>query len=112
MLPKAQRVRRTTEFDGIFQNGRAVHGRLVTIRYAQSAGGPKVGFIVSSKTAGNAVSRNRLKRRLREAVRPHLSNLPDSVAIAVIAKPAAVSADSAGLAAEVSGLLKEATLVR
>jgi ribonuclease P protein component len=37
--------------------------------------GPKVGFTVT-KALGNAVVRNRMKRRLREAVRLQLHALP------------------------------------
>lgn len=40
-------------------------------------GGPHVGFTVP-KALGKAVVRNRLRRRVREAVRLHLSELPVS----------------------------------
>jgi ribonuclease P protein component len=43
----------------------------------EAAGGPHVGFTVP-KALGKAVVRNRLRRRVREAVRLHLPELPAS----------------------------------
>jgi ribonuclease P protein component len=40
----------------------------VTVTYSGVPGSPRVGLIVS-KGAGNAVTRNRIKRRLRHALR-------------------------------------------
>jgi len=48
----------------------------------------RVGITVSSKV-GDAVVRNRVKRRLREAIRHELAALP-SVDLVLIARPAAV----------------------
>lgn len=38
-------------------------------------GGPRIGFAVP-RSLGGAVGRNRMKRRLREAIRPRLARLP------------------------------------
>jgi ribonuclease P protein component len=50
----------------------------------------RVGVVVSSKVRG-AVQRNRVKRRLREAVRHELHRLP-SVDMVLVARPSAVAA--------------------
>jgi len=36
---------------------------------------PRIGLIISIKIAKRAVDRNRIKRLLREAIKPHLKNL-------------------------------------
>lgn len=51
----------------------------------------QVGFVVS-KAVGNAVTRNRVKRRLRHAVRSRLDVLPAASLLVVLAKPAAAAA--------------------
>ncbi len=51
----------------------------------------RVGFVVS-KAVGDAVTRNRVKRRLRHLAREHVSSLPGSAVLVVRALPAAASA--------------------
>ena len=50
-----------------------------------------VGFVVS-KGVGNAVVRNRVKRRLRHACAPSVATLPPGTTLVVRALPAAASA--------------------
>ncbi|MDU7025398.1 MAG: ribonuclease P protein component, partial [Cutibacterium acnes] len=51
---------------------------------------PRVGFVVS-KTVGNAVTRNRVKRRLRHLCRPLVDELEDGTVVVVRALPAAAT---------------------
>ena len=88
MLPAEQRLRENRDFRIVYARGRShVHGLAViyTLRRtganAQAAPGRRIGFVVSKKQ-GDAVVRNRIKRRLREAVRIRLSELregPDDI---------------------------------
>jgi ribonuclease P protein component len=55
-----------------------------------------VGFVVS-RAIGNAVTRNRVKRRLRHLVRDRLAWLPSEGALVVRALPATAGASYAGL---------------
>ena len=49
---------------------------------------PRVGFVVS-KAVGNAVLRNRTKRRLRASVATRLNGIPAGLDVVVRANPAA-----------------------
>lgn len=72
-------------------------------------GAPRFGFTVTRKTAGRAVDRNRIKRRLREAVRHHA--LPEARAgtdYVLVARRAALDAPFADLCDAVSDSLREA----
>jgi ribonuclease P protein component len=55
----------------------------------------RAGFVVS-KAVGNAVTRNRVKRRLRHLAAGRLSSVPFPVDVVVRALPASTTADLAG----------------
>ena len=55
-------------------------------------GGTRIVFIVA-KSVGNAVIRNRVKRRLRDIARHHLDRIPTGSLLVVRANPPAAEAD-------------------
>ena len=54
-------------------------------------GRTRVGITVSGRV-GNAVTRNRVRRRLREALRARFDQLPSSADVVVAARPASAQA--------------------
>jgi ribonuclease P protein component len=63
------RLHNRTEFQAVERGGRRVSGRFVTL-VGKPNGGPadRLG-IIASRRVGNAIARNRAKRRLREVFR-------------------------------------------
>ena len=59
----------------------------------------RVGFVVS-RAVGSAVTRNRVKRRLRELMRGYLQSLPGGSLLVVRANAAAAHANQSDLAAD------------
>ena len=70
---------------------------------------PRVGFVVS-RAVGNAVVRNRTKRRLRHLVSARLGERPDGCTLVVRALPAAANADSARLGEDLDRVLRRLTV--
>ncbi len=73
-FPKSKRLLKHADFQRVYQNGRRQFTGNMTVfflRRQHEAGppsSPRVGFTVG-KVLGGAVDRNRIKRRMREAVR-------------------------------------------
>src|SRR3972149_7470833 len=63
------RLRRRTDFDAVFQRGKLLSNRMLVLRsLPNQLPHNRYGFI-TSKRLGNAVVRNRVRRRLREGIR-------------------------------------------
>lgn len=71
----------------MLRTGRAVSGRGLVLYHAPRTGNDRsrFGFVVSRRIGG-AVVRNRVKRLLREAVRPLLPSLPTPVDAVIVAR--------------------------
>ena len=77
-FPRGVRLLRHVDFERVYKQGRRHFAAHMTVFYVPRGNGegevqaksPRVGFTVS-KALGGAVVRNRMKRRLREAVRLH-----------------------------------------
>jgi ribonuclease P protein component len=69
---KSKRLLKHADFQRVYQNGRRRFTGNMTVfflrRQSELDSGPRVGFTVG-KVLGGAVERNRIKRRMREAVR-------------------------------------------
>lgn len=99
MLPAQHRLKERGELTAAIRGPGArrqgsrllvVHARRTDARQAQP---PRVGVVVS-KAVGNAVVRNRVKRRLRAQVAPLLATVPLGTDIVLRANPAAAGAAS------------------
>lgn len=69
MAPQVPRLKKRSEFQAAARGGRqSKPGFLLQVLDRGDDGGPRFGFTVTRKT-GHSVERNRIRRRLREAVR-------------------------------------------
>jgi len=110
VLSSEHRLTDGASFQQTVRVGRRAGSRTVVVHLAVegdaalAAPGPRVGFVVS-KAVGNAVVRNRVKRRLRHLAREHVSSLPGSAVLVVRALPAAAGASSRELSADLTRCL-------
>ena len=91
-----QRLRRQRDFKHAREQGRRFDCGAFTlwvVRRAAEAGrgdsayaGPRVGVVASRVAVGNAVQRNRAKRRLREVFRQHQALVPAGYDLLIVAR--------------------------
>ena len=85
-MKRCYSLKRNKEFRYAYRAGRSVGTKSMVLIYAKGKQDEiKIGFSVSKKL-GNAVTRNRIKRRLREAVTPLIPDLKRGYKIVIIAK--------------------------
>jgi ribonuclease P protein component len=103
MLPRSLRMRSTKDFQRTTRSGvrvsrptlvvHAVHlddGHLDDGHLNEGDDGTRVGFVVSA-AVGNAVTRNRVKRRLRHLAAAHVGDTPAGIGLVVRALPRAAT---------------------
>jgi ribonuclease P protein component len=75
-FPREARLLKHADFQVVYKQGRKHFSGNMTAFYREnlSITGPRVGFTVG-KVLGGAVDRNRIRRRMRSAVRNHLTEL-------------------------------------
>lgn len=66
-----ERVRRRSEYVGIYDRGRRVSGNLMTVFFLENEGTRARLGIAATRKFGSAVQRNRAKRLVREVFRRH-----------------------------------------
>ncbi|ACZ00499.1 MULTISPECIES: ribonuclease P protein component [Thermomonospora] len=114
MLPSGHRMRRRDEFTLTVRRGRRAGRTHIVVHLLRrddlpeglpaAERAPRAGFVVG-RTVGNAVVRNKVRRRLRHLVAQHLDRLPPGSLLVVRANPAAATAGHKELAADLESAL-------
>ena len=103
-MERSYRLKKNRAFQYVYRRGHSVACRNLVMLLAPGRE-LKVGFSVSKKT-GNAVARNRIKRRLRECFRPYLGDVKTGLYV-IVARPPAAEAAFEDLRKDVRYLLKK-----
>lgn len=81
----------------MYRRGVAYRGKFLAVHaFPNEVGNARLGLSVSKKV-GNAVLRNRTRRRVKELFRSHLAEVPGNLDVVVSARPGAGGATSEDL---------------
>ena len=105
-------LKQNSDFRAVYTRGKsAVSPRAVLYCRKNRRDRNRVGFTVSRKL-GNAVTRNRVRRRLREIMRLHAGELHQGWDLILVARTRAVDADYGKLEADVLRCLSQLHLLK
>jgi ribonuclease P protein component len=122
MTAAACRLRKHADYQSVYQASRKQFGKQMSYFFllrrplnrdhpgsgrvvAPDSGAPRVGLTVP-KAMGNAVDRNRIKRRMREAVRRQLALLRTPVDVVLHPRRSVIDLDFAALEREVAAVFR------
>ena len=100
-----QSLRRRSDFSRVQRRGKRQAGSLFVLLSTEARGGSRIGITVS-KGVGNAVVRNRLRRRVKAFLDRTAFGAPPHRDVVLIARRGAGEADFAAVAAELGRLLQ------
>ena len=108
-MERQYRLQKNRAFQFVYRKGHSVACRDLVLLQAKGRE-LKVGFSVSKKV-GNAVVRNKTKRRLRECFRPYLGDVKTGLYV-IVARPSAAKATFQSLQKDTRYLLKKANALK
>ncbi len=114
-LPRAHRLKHWRDFQAVYSHGRVYRSRSLTLRRLPA---PKdettparIGIAVGRSVSKRAVVRNRLKRRLRAALRPLLPRLHPGDRLVFSLRPPAVECEYEHFLRELNQVLTQAEVL-
>ncbi|PIQ07409.1 MAG: ribonuclease P protein component [Candidatus Nealsonbacteria bacterium CG18_big_fil_WC_8_21_14_2_50_37_10] len=88
MLPKVNRLKKKQDIERVFKKGEGFKEDLLFLKIAKDRSSQtRFAFIISKKVSQKAVIRNRIRRKLSEAVGTRLKKLKKGIDALVIVRP-------------------------
>ncbi len=112
MLSSANRLRKETDIKALFAKGKGVFDGVVGVKFrANGLPDSRFAVVVGHTVSKESVTRNRVKRRLREALRARLSLIKPGFDVMLLVRAGAAKATFEGLCGALDRSLKRAGLL-
>ena len=106
-MQKQYRLKRRATFNYVYKKGEKSSARHLLLLSVKSHSGLKVGISVSKKV-GNAVTRNRVKRLIREGINCVFQQIATGYTYVIVAKASSCEADYQTICQEVKEVFEKA----
>ncbi len=111
MFSKEYRLRDTKEIAKVFKLGKYIHGNYVFIKYTPNKQETaRIAISVSTKIFKQAIKRNRIKRQLREILRPYLLKLPTLDILVIVKKELTINTPNKKISTDISNIINKLIL--
>lgn len=108
-LRRSERLRRRSEFQRVYSEGRSYAGSLLVLFVLTTPHLERKAGFVAGRRVGNAVSRNRAKRLMREAYRHAKHRVPGhDVHLVLVARHGCAESGAQAVAEDLAALLTRA----
>lgn len=88
MFSKQNRLKRKKDFEKVLKKGKTFKKNFLLFKVLENKiKKTRIGIIVSQKVSKKAIERNKLKRRIREIIRPELKNIKTGIDGVIIVLP-------------------------
>ncbi|MFW6130438.1 MAG: ribonuclease P protein component [Atribacterota bacterium] len=108
MLPRKNRLKKNNDFRSVFKNGNTVNGELFFLKLKRNnLGINRFGFVIGTQISKKATVRNKIKRRLTEAIKQNLDKVKSGFDIIIIAKPKVIDKNYSEIKQRIDNLFKQ-----
>ena len=112
MLKHKNRLKQKKDFEKVFKRGSNFRSKFLVLRTAKNKNKEvRFGIVVSHKVSKLAVDRNRIKRIIREAVKPYIDNMK-GLDVVFVTLPGIKNKEAAQIRDGVIDLLKHSKLLK
>ncbi len=111
MLPRSQRLS-VEQFNSVIEKGKIFHSPLFLVRVLNVDKSTRIATVAPKKIAKKAVERNKLRRRMYEAVAPLVDKIVGNFYIIIFAKNTAVLADNKMVANDIKSIFVKSSLLK
>ncbi len=112
MLAKINRLKKNKDIQKVFEKGRIFKQDLLILKIlSNDLNESRFTFVVSKKFSKKAVTRNKIKRKLREIVYLNLKKIQKGVDVIIIASPGLELKDFKEIKEMISKLFKKAKII-
>jgi len=119
MLPKINRIKKKKDFETIFKKGVSFKNSLLILKVVKNnLNQSRIGFIVSQKVSKKATVRNKIRRRLAEAVKIHMKDISfgaqekNGLDLVLIVLPIAEKSSFLDIKDALNGIFSKAKLIK